>query len=142
MSVIEEPECDPPTAADIRYASADEVREWWSLAPEERMGHALWMVEVLIDTGQRIRSVDLGWSAARAVAEEMRDTGAAVTVTMICLWTGEAIERAGKNLIAKLNSFTFGIRSIFDEPTHGAPFERGRPPSRLEYEAIREAVGA
>lgn len=57
-----------------------------------------WIVEALIDTGQRLFSVDLDRGQAVALADQMRNSLMVTVVAMINLQTGEAHVRASAAL--------------------------------------------
>lgn len=64
-------------------------------------GNGRWIVEVVLDTGQRLLSEDLGSEgAARSVVEDMRGRMRVISATMIECDTGVAIVRASRNLLA------------------------------------------
>lgn len=61
----------------------------------------VWLVEIVLDTGQRYQSEDLaGRPTAERELEDMRGRAMVVAVTMIELSTGEAITRPSRNLAA------------------------------------------
>lgn len=66
-----------------------------------RPGTGRWIVEVVLDTGQRLLSEDLGSEgAARTVVDDMRGRMRVISATMIECDTGVAIVRASRNLMA------------------------------------------
>lgn len=60
----------------------------------------LWLVEVLLDTGQRYQSQDLQGRDAAALALDLAGRLSTVLVTAIKLGTGEAVEELGANVWA------------------------------------------
>lgn len=61
----------------------------------------IWLVEVVLDTGQRYQSEDLdGRATAQRELEDMRGRAMVVAVSMIELTTGEVITRPSRNLAA------------------------------------------
>ncbi len=61
----------------------------------------VWLVEVVLDTGQRYLSEDLaGRALAQRELEDMRGRAMVVAVTMIELSTGECVTRPSRNLAA------------------------------------------
>lgn len=60
-----------------------------------------WLVEIVLDTGQRYQSQDIdGSEAAALTADDMRARARVVAVSMINLATGEAIVKPSRNLAA------------------------------------------
>lgn len=81
------------------------------------------IVEVVLDTGQRYQSVDLLVDEAISAARDMRSRLRVVAVTMMDASTGEAKTRPSYNLLA-------GIRQVDRE---------ARP--NFERERLAEALG-
>ena len=67
----------------------------------ERGPFDVWLVEIVLDTGQRYQSEDIfGRASASLELEDMRRRAMVVAVTMIELSTGEALTRPSLNLAA------------------------------------------
>lgn len=61
----------------------------------------IWLVEIVLDTGQRYQSEDLaGRAAAELELDDMRGRAMVVAVTMIQLATGECVTHPSRNLAA------------------------------------------
>ncbi len=71
----------------------------WVIGRDER-----WIVELVIDTGQRMLSRELGTREACALSDEMRFRMRVVTVSMLHVQTGEAITFASHNVRAALGA--------------------------------------
>lgn len=64
-----------------------------------------WFVEVVIDTGQRLRSETMAGQAALAAVADMCRRMRVISAAAICETTGEAIERPSLNLMASTPRF-------------------------------------
>jgi hypothetical protein len=79
---------------------------------------SVWLVEIVLDTGQRYQSEDLcGRAVAQRELEDMRSRAMVVAVTMIELTTGEAITRPSRNLAAGVHARC--DRELLDEALGG-----------------------
>lgn len=86
------------------------------------MNADLWLVEIVLDTGQRYQSIDLWHPEAQAVGRDMRGRLRVVAVTLIRLGTGECVSRPSCNVLA-------GSRMV------------GGFRSRSERDALADALG-
>lgn len=95
------------------------------LYPQDRVR---WIIEIVIDTGQRYQSEDIhGFVPAADFGTDQRRLGRVVAVTLIHAGTGEALQRPSENLVASLVTRRAG---------HLARATRAG-----EFELLREALG-